>query len=118
MLKYYGSNTTPLPPKRKEDNKKENKRSKEEKKFIPPSLEEIEKYVLEKQLKVNAKQFYNYFTEGKWVDSKGNPVRSWKQKILTWNGYSHNTKQEKKGNFKGRDYAQSELDSLLANNNF
>ena len=118
MLKYYGSNTTPLLPKRKEDNKRENKRNKEEKKFIPPSLEEIEKYVLEKQLKVNAKQFYAYFTEGNWVDSKGNPVKNWKQKILTWNGYSNNTKQEKKENFKGRDYAQSDLDSLLANNNF
>ncbi len=117
-MKYYGSDTTPLPLKRKEDNRKENKRSKEEKKFIPPSLEEVKKYILEKQLKVNAEQFYNYFTEGNWVDSKGNPVKSWKQKILTWNGYFNNTEQGKKENFKGREYGQAELDSLLANNNF
>lgn len=89
---------------------------KEEKKFIPPALEEVQKYITEKQLKVNAEQFYNYFTEGNWIDSKGNPVKNWKQKILTWNEYSSKQKQEKKTNFEGREYTQSELDSLLANN--
>lgn len=90
-------------------------KGKEEKKFIPPSLEDIEKYVLEKKLKVDAKQFYDYFTEGKWVDSNGKAVKNWKQKILTWNGYSEKPKQEKKTNFNGREYDEKQLNGLYAN---
>ena len=33
-----------------------------------------------------AKKFYDYFTAGEWVDSKGNKVINWKQKFLTWIG--------------------------------
>lgn len=56
--------------------------------FIKPTLEEIETYIAEKQLNVNAKQFYEYFETGNWVDSKGNKVKSWKQKLLTWNNHT------------------------------
>ena len=85
------------------------------KKFIPPSLDEVKNYVKEKQLSVSAEHFYNYFAEGNWIDSNGKPVKSWKQKILTWNGYSHKPKQEKKSNFTGREYEPGELSSLYAN---
>ena len=68
-----------------EKNKNMNKKEKE---FVPPTLEEVKKYVEDKKLKVNPSEFYDYFTEGKWIDSKGKPVRNWKQKILTWNNYS------------------------------
>ena len=54
------------------------------KRFIPPSLEEIKSYILEKQYTVNPDTFFNYFTEGNWIDSKGNKVRNWKQKLITW----------------------------------
>jgi hypothetical protein len=33
---------------------------------------------------VDPVKFFDYFTEGNWIDSKGNPVRNWKQKLLTW----------------------------------
>lgn len=59
-----------------------------EKEFVAPTLEEIQKYVSEKKLEVSAKEFFDYFTEGKWIDSKGNQVKNWKQKILTWNNYA------------------------------
>ena len=49
-----------------------------------PTLEEIEAYVLEKNLNVDARKFFEYFEAGEWLDSKGKPVRSWKQKIITW----------------------------------
>lgn len=98
------------------DNEKEEKKKSKRKSFTPPTLEEIQKYVLEKQLKVNAEQFYNYFTEGDWVDSKGNPVKSWKQKILTWNGYSEKQKPPSKSNFKEREYSEEALEFLYSNN--
>lgn len=77
---------TVAPNKNKKENK--NRKEKEEKIFTPPSLDDIKNYVLQKQLNVNAEYFYNYFTEGNWIDSKGNQVKNWKQKILTWNGYT------------------------------
>lgn len=77
-------------------------------------MEEIKNYVLEKKLKVNAEQFYNYFTEGNWIDSKGNQVRSWKQKILTWNGYI-TPKKEEKPEINQRKYADVDFNNCYAN---
>ena len=114
MWNYYGSTTGTLPPKRKEDKRKEVKGKEEEKKFNPPSLDDVKKYVSEKKLSVDAKQFYDYFTEGNWVDSKGNPVKSWKQKVLTWNGYANKGNPTKKtSNHEQREY--DNLDFLYAN---
>jgi hypothetical protein len=53
-------------------------------KFIPPNLEEIETYIAEKNLSVSGRDFYDYFETGNWIDSKGQKVRNWKQKLLTW----------------------------------
>lgn len=99
----------------KEKEKKENRK---EKKFVPPTLEEIKNYVSERDLKVNAEQFYNYFTEGNWIDSKGNAVKSWKQKILTWDGYSIPQKTEKNEKYKKheqRDYTNVDFSKFYAN---
>jgi len=53
-------------------------------KFKPPTLQEVESYVKEKSLQVDPEFFFEYFTVGKWIDSRGNHVKNWKQKILTW----------------------------------
>lgn len=55
--------------------------------FVPPTLEEVEAYCKERNSSVDPKQFYEYFTVGKWVDSKGEPVKNWKQKLITWEKY-------------------------------
>lgn len=57
------------------------------KRFIPPTLEEVEEYCKKRNSPVDPKQFYEYFTVGKWIDSKGEPVKNWKQKLLTWEQY-------------------------------
>lgn len=54
------------------------------KKFVPPTLEEVKAYATERGSDVDPEKFYDYFTAGDWKDSRGNPVRSWKQKFLTW----------------------------------
>lgn len=64
------------------------KTNKKSKPFTPPTLEEVEKYCKERKNNVDAKKFFDYFTASDWVDSKGNPVRNWKQKIITWEGYT------------------------------
>lgn len=91
-------------------------KEKNKKQFVPPTLDEIKKYVSDKELKVNAEQFYNYFTEGNWIDSKGNKVKSWKQKILTWNGYVGTVEKETKKayqNYEQRDI--NNFDNFYAN---
>ena len=73
-----------------------NKRESKERKSPRPSLDEIKVYVKENNLKVNPEQFFNYFEAGEWKDAKGQVVRNWKQKILTWNKFesSKETKEE------------------------
>lgn len=60
-------------------------------KFVPPTLEEVEAYAASRQSTVDPKRFFEYFNtpdaQGRsWRDSKGNPVKNWKQKFLTWEG--------------------------------
>ena len=52
--------------------------------FKKPTLQEIEDYCLERHSSVNPKVFFDYFETGGWIDSKGNKVKNWKQKIITW----------------------------------
>lgn len=100
----------------KNDKKEKNdKNIKENNKKKNPTLEEIQEYIKEKQLKVDGKQFYDYFTEGNWIDAKGNKVKNWKQKLLTWNKYQTETKQETKKyqNYEQREY--TDLSKFYAN---
>lgn len=73
----------------KKENKKENikENKKEKRKFIPPTLEEVETYVRERNSPVNPKDFFDYFDTGHWIDSKGEPVKNWKQKLITWESH-------------------------------
>ena len=59
------------------------------KRFVPPTLEEIEAYCKERGNNVDAQKFYDYFSASDWYDSKGNKVKSWKQKVITWEGYNN-----------------------------
>ena len=64
---------------------KDNLSSRCTKKFVPPTIEEVREYIDLKGIKnVNAEDFLDYFTTGNWVDAKGQHVKNWKQKLLTW----------------------------------
>lgn len=54
------------------------------KRFVPPTLEEVAAYCQERGNNVDPRTFWDYFNEGGWTDSEGKPVKSWKQKIITW----------------------------------
>lgn len=70
---------------RKINKKKEEEASPRKKgEFVPPTLEEVTEYCKSRQSIVDPKAFFDYFKEGKWIDSRGNPVLNWKQKIITW----------------------------------
>ena len=74
-------------PIQSESNPNPNPKGKRAGAFVPPTLKEIEDYCLERNSTVDPKQFYDYFTEGEWKDAKGNAVKNWKQKLLTWEKY-------------------------------
>lgn len=99
-------------PQEKEKEKGEEKEEDKEeapkgakKKFIPPTLDEVIAYCRERNSPVDPKRFYDYFNEGHWVDGQGQPVRNWKQKLITWEGRKHDghTSPAAKGN-PGRDW--------------
>mgnify|MGYP007090497323 FL=1 len=70
--------------------------------FVPPTLEEVAAYARERNSSVDPKKFFEYFNtpndKGQtWIDSKGNPVRNWKQKFLTWEGRDGGRKEQGNG---------------------
>lgn len=102
-----------------EKNIKEKEKEEKKKSFEPPTLDEIRKYIQEKSLNVNPEKFFNYFSEGNWIDSKGVKVKNWKQKLLTWNGYSNSlkTRQSQPSNkfFDTKTGQYDDLDSYINN---
>lgn len=64
--------------------------------FVPPTLEEIEAYCKERNNSVDAQHFFDYYSAGQWVDAKGNKVKNWKQKIITWEKSSKADKKQDK----------------------
>lgn len=71
--------------------------SNKKKPFVPPTLEEIEKYCQERKNNVDPKKFYDYFSASDWVDSNGKEVKNWKQKIITWEGYANGGSKQNTG---------------------
>ena len=71
---------------KKEHSTHNNSGGRKHKVFVPPTLEEVKKYAEEKGRSDLADRFFEYYTEGNWIDGKGNPVKNWKQKFLTWRG--------------------------------
>ena len=70
------------------------KKKRRKKDFSPPTLEEIEDYCKSRNNNVDAKRFFDFFDASNWVDSKGNKVRNWKQKIITWESYNKEVKKD------------------------
>lgn len=52
------------------------------KEFTPPTLEEVKTWFIENGSTAQAgAKAWQYYTDGDWVDSKGNPVKNWRQKM-------------------------------------
>ena len=63
--------------------------------FIPPTIEEVRAYCRERNSSVDPDKFFEYFQTGNWKDSKGNPVKNWKQKIITWEKFNNNNNTDR-----------------------
>lgn len=56
------------------------------KRFTPPTLDEIRDYCISRGNDVDPQRFFDYFEANNWIDSKGQKVKSWKQKVISWEG--------------------------------
>lgn len=64
------------------------------KEFIPPSIDEIEKYCKERKNDVNPQVFFDYYNEKNWQINK-KKMKNWKAAIRSWemkNGRTENKK--------------------------
>lgn len=51
--------------------------------FTPPTLQEVKEYFKEKGYnEESAEKAFNYYSVNNWIDSKGNEIKSWKQKMI------------------------------------
>jgi hypothetical protein len=76
------------------DISKEKEKEKEKTRFAPPTLEEVTAYCLERDSPVDPKQFWEYFNLGHWIDSRGQQVHNWKQKLLTWEKMGYGSRSD------------------------
>lgn len=67
----------------------------QQKRFVPPTLEEVEAYIAENPelSNVDAQTFWKGFNDSGWIDTQGKPVRNWKLKIRTWSKFGENRDQ-------------------------
>jgi len=70
----------------KEKKSKVNNKEKEReivKRFLPPSLEEVKKFVLEKNYSVDAESFIAFYQSKNWFVGK-NKMKDWRAAVVTW----------------------------------
>jgi len=92
---------------------------KKRKGFEFPKLEEVEKYCIEKNINTDFDKFHNYyFIAGEGKDSKGNVVKNWKLKLLSWAENSKNYKAlAKQNNAENKEITNLRADLKRAINN-
>lgn len=73
--------TTCSPPKK--NNKKEKNNIVDIKKFVKPSIEEIQNYISQRNSTINANDFFDYYEANGWKVGK-NPMKDWQATIRTW----------------------------------
>ena len=75
--------------------------------FVPPTLEEVTAYCKERKSSVDPKRFYDFFNAGHWIDSRGSPVKNWKQKLISW---ERDEKDKGKKSEKSRSFEPTKFD--------
>ena len=89
-------------------NIKENN-TKEKKVFSKPSLEELHSYIKEKNLNVDAQNFYDYYESNGWKVGR-NPMKDWRATLRRW--HSTNTpKNEQRPNWLDKEIKREEASS-------
>lgn len=70
--------------------------NKESKKFVKPTIEDIQDYCLERKNGINANAFYDFYESKDWMVGK-NKMKDWKACIRTWEQRDKKEKQSSTG---------------------
>lgn len=60
------------------------------KKFIKPTLEELQEYISTREIKIDAQKFLDHYDAVGWKVSN-NPMKDWKACVRTWEGRNYGT---------------------------
>lgn len=66
------------------------------KRFVKPTIEDLEDYINEKGYKVDAHKFYDYYESNGWKVGK-NPMKDWKATIRNWARNDYDKPKDSKG---------------------
>ncbi len=66
------------------------------KKFIPPTIEEVQAYCMERGNNIDAEHFVSYYEARGWSLGKGQKMKNWKSAVVTWekNNFNRNRQNE------------------------
>lgn len=81
--------------KNKNRNTEEITKEEKRKRFLPPSLDEVRQYCIERRNNINAEQFIDFYTANGWKVGK-NAMKDWKAAVRTWerNGIQNKCERE------------------------
>lgn len=99
--------------KEKKENILKEKPHRTRKEFVPPTYEEVIEYAKSRGREDLARKFFDYFDTGEWIDSKGNKVRNWKQKFITWESNNEKSLQPTSNRSVTTEKDQSDLDEIF-----
>ena len=69
--------------------KREIDKEKSAKRFTPPTIDEVNAYIFEKQLSINPEKFHSYYTANGWKVGR-NPMKDWKAACRSWAAKDNN----------------------------
>lgn len=85
--------------------------------FIPPSVDDVRAYCLERKNEVDPQRFVDYYEANGWVQGKGKPIKDWKATVRTWerngrNGQRPGEQAVQRGNYSTTSFNGEEVDTL------
>ncbi len=89
--------------------------AKTKKRFVKPTLEEVEAYIKEKGYNIDAEHFIDYYESKGWTVGK-NPMKDWKAAVRNWSRNNFAKPKTKAHNFSERtDNDWEDIESALLN---
>ena len=64
------------------------------KRFIPPTIEEVQAYCTERGNNIDPERFVDFYTANGWVQGKGKPIKDWKAAVRTWEKNSNDNETD------------------------
>jgi len=105
---------------KEKDIKKESEKKETRKRFIPPTLEELEAYKLKAQLNVDCKSFRDYYESNGWMVGK-NHMKDWQATMRRWSNTQETARSgtpnqsAAPNRFQNFEQRTDDLDALLKN---